>query len=158
MKQTTVKNLFGYIDGSLMWKVKRRGTPLDKVAGSIDKKTLYLRIMIDGESFLAHRLIYLYHNPSFEISKSRLDNKKTNQIDHIDGDRTNNCIENLRLVTCQQNNFNRTTAKGYSFEPRRNKWRASICTNGKNRIIGRYKTESEARDAYLSAKELEHII
>lgn len=44
-------------------------------------------------------------------------------------------------------------AKGYSWAKRVKKWRACIRANGKNKHLGYYKTESEARAAYLQAKK-----
>lgn len=81
-----------------------------------------------------------------------------NCVDHIDGNILNNNISNLRWVTRQQNSFNNKKAKGYSFHKGSNKWRAYICVS-KNKIsLGYYDKEEEARQAYLDAKEIYHII
>jgi hypothetical protein len=85
-------------------------------------------------------------------------NNTTKQVDHIDGVRLNNCLTNLRIVTNQQNHWNRTTAKGYSWNKRDKKWRSYIGVNGKLKNLGVFDTEKEARDAYLKAKEIYHII
>ena len=153
MKQEYTKSLFNYKDGVLSWKIKRRGTRLDKSAGG-KRYDKYSCITIDGKQYLAHRVIYLYHNVDFNI----LDISKFNQIDHINGIKSDNRIENLRVVTSQENHFNRHTNKGYSYEASRGKWRASIYAGGKGRIIGRYNTEDEAREAYLCEKRKLHII
>jgi hypothetical protein len=96
----------------------------------------------------AHRLAWYLHYGHLPI----------NQIDHIDGVRSNNKIDNLRDVTCQQNQWNKKTAKGYSWSKWMNKFRAHIGINGKLKIIGYFNTEQEARAAYLKAKENYHII
>jgi hypothetical protein len=79
-------------------------------------------------------------------------------IDHIDGNKSNNLLSNLRLVTHQENHFNRTKAKGYYWFKRDKKWMAYIGLNGKNKHIGYYDTEQEAHQAYLNAKQEMHII
>ena len=80
------------------------------------------------------------------------------QIDHIDGDRKNNALSNLRIVNNQHNHFNRTTAKGYTWNKQASKWQAQIKTNGKNKHLGSYDTEKEARASYLRAKAIFHVI
>lgn len=84
--------------------------------------------------------------------------KIVEQIDHKDGNRSNNRIDNLREVTYQQNHHNRTTAKGYCFNKTRNKFISQIMLNNKNIYLGRFDTEQEARQAYLDAKKIYHII
>lgn len=79
----------------------------------------------------------------------------TQIVDHINRDKLDNRVENLRIVTQQQNTFN-SIAKGYRLE--QNKWRASIMLDGKSIYLGRYDTEPEARQAYLDAKAKYHII
>jgi hypothetical protein len=80
------------------------------------------------------------------------------QIDHINGIKSDNRICNLRSVTIQQNHMNRTTAKGYCWDKQYNKWRAKITFNNKNIYLGRFEKEEDARAAYLEAKEKYHII
>lgn len=79
------------------------------------------------------------------------------ETDHRDRDGLNNQKHNLRIVTHQQNGFNRN-AKGCYFIKRNKKWRAKIMLNSKRIHLGYFKTESEARQAYLKAKEIYHII
>ena len=77
------------------------------------------------------------------------------QIDHIDRNRTNNILSNLRAVTPSQNQFNRN-GKGYTFEEGR--WRVKIQSHKKRLDLGCFKTEDEARQAYLNAKAIYHVI
>jgi hypothetical protein len=79
-------------------------------------------------------------------------------IDHINGIRNDNRICNLRSVSHKQNQWNRKTAKGYYWHKTTNKWRSQILLNRKSIHLGLYKTEQEARNAYLQAKEKYHII
>jgi hypothetical protein len=81
-----------------------------------------------------------------------------NFIDHIDGNRANNILTNLRDVTKQQNGFNRTTAKGYGWHKRNKRFQASIRVNGKHIYLGFFINEEDARNAYLTAKAKYHVI
>jgi hypothetical protein len=82
------------------------------------------------------------------------------EIDHINGIRNDNRICNLRSVTRQQNQWNRKTAKGFykDFYKDRIYYVAQIYINTKHINLGRYKTEQEARNAYLEAKQKYHVI
>jgi hypothetical protein len=108
---------------------------------------------LDGQHKKAaiHRIMYYAHHPEWDI----YDPKKC--IDHIDGNRQNNKIENLRPVTFQQNSFNRT-AKGCNFDKRSGKWKAYIHLDGRHHHIGFFETEVEAHNAYMLKKEQLHRI
>ena len=80
------------------------------------------------------------------------------EIDHINGVRDDNRIVNLRSVSRNENQWNRTKAKGYTWRKRENKWQAQIKINKKDIYLGYYNTEQEARSAYLAAKEIYHKI
>jgi hypothetical protein len=104
--------------------------------------------------FNLHRIVYWLHNPDWDIFNTHRDNF----IDHIDGNPSNNNIENLRVVTNQQNQWNQTRAKGYSWDKIHKKWRASISINKKTKYLGLFELEEDAHKAYLDAKEKYHII
>jgi hypothetical protein len=84
--------------------------------------------------------------------------KIVEQIDHKDGDRTNNKIDNLREVTHRQNTLNKVKVKGYYFNKNRKKYVAEIGVDYKRIYLGYFNTEQEARQAYLDAKKIYHII
>jgi hypothetical protein len=81
--------------------------------------------------------------------------KLVDMIDHIDTDRTNNKISNLREVSNQQNQFN-TNAYGYRLQ--NNRYTAQIKLNGKSIHLGSFNTPEEAKQAYLDAKKIYHKI
>jgi len=99
--------------------------------------------------YSAHRLVYLLHNPDMDQSL---------QMDHINGIKTDNRIENLRAVGAQQNNFNRHTNKGFSWQAANQKFRADIGVGYKIIYLGLYETILDARAAYLRAKKKYHVI
>lgn len=79
-------------------------------------------------------------------------------IDHINNDRSDNRICNLRSVTKRQNHWNRSNVKGYYQYKKTNRWFSKIIFNGKPIHLGIYDTEDDAKQAYLNAKEKFHII
>ena len=99
-----------------------------------------------------HRLIAF----CFKGLKNIKGERKGDDIDHIDGNRLNNSVDNLRIVTNSQNHFNRKNTKGYCRH--KNKWQAAIKINQKNINLGRFENENDAKEAYLNAKRLYHII
>ena len=109
----------------------------------------YNQIALKNQMIKRHRLMGLTFL-NFNIKNPKL------QIDHIDGNRLNNHINNLRVVNHQQNQFNRTTAKGYYKD--KTKWHSQIQLNKKVIYLGLYTTEEDARKAYLDAKLVYHII
>ena len=112
----------------------------------------YNVISIDGKILYRHRLIaYCWLGLSDIDGGNHIDD-----IDHIDGHPLNNAVSNLRIVTHQQNHWNRTRAKGYT--KRGNKWEARIKVNQKTIYLGNFDNEIDARNAYLNAKRIYHII
>lgn len=79
-------------------------------------------------------------------------------IDHINGDKSDNRICNLREITNQKNTWNRKGVKGYTYSKLKNRFVARIIVDGKRIGLGHYKTEDEAYEAYLNAKKVYHII
>ena len=94
----------------------------------------YLRVMIDGESVLLHRLVFVY-----------LGLELHGQVDHIDGNRKNNAKANLRLVTHQENgknvklpSNNKSGVIGVCWDTRNSRWYAQIKHEGSNIFLGRH--------------------
>jgi hypothetical protein len=111
----------------------------------------YNFLVIGKKQYKLHRIIaYIFLN---------LDINDTKQIiDHIDNNPSNNNIENLRITTQQQNCFNKKKTKGYCWYKSRNKFLAYINKDYKHIHLGYFDTEEEARQAYLDAKQIYHII
>ena len=80
------------------------------------------------------------------------------ELDHKNGIRSDNRINNLRSVTHKQNTFNNTVAKGYCFDKSRGKFKSSIKVDGKMINLGRFDKEEDARNCYIEAKKKYHII
>lgn len=79
-------------------------------------------------------------------------------VDHIDGDRSNNNINNLRLVTKRQNGQNMKVHRqgrlaGCSYHKQHKRWIALIQVEGRRLFLGYFPTEQEAHQAYLDALE-----
>jgi hypothetical protein len=153
LTQAEALRLFEYRDGNLYWRAR----PLSDFktlracntwnakfasnrAGTVSNN--YIRCSINDRLYLAHRIIWLIHHGTWP-----------NKIDHIDHDRINNKITNLRSVTHQENMQNQTKAKhntsGITGVSRhRNKWRVKI-----NRIhLGLFTNKEDAIAARKQAE------
>jgi len=113
----------------------------------------YLRMMVDGQTYYAHRLAWFYVYGTWPA----------NEIDHRDGDGTNNRIDNLRQATHAQNGQNqplRITNKsgmpGVSWLKSYQKWEAYIWLNCEKIGLGYFDDKKEAGEAYLNAKQNLH--
>jgi len=124
--------------GVFMWRKPKQGRAANLVAGYQNRG--YLRIHVDGVTYLAHRLAFLMHYGRAPIG----------EIDHIDGDPSNNAISNLREATRLENSRNRRSSAGVSRHKLRikNPFQARIKHNGKARSIGVFPTFEAAREAY----------
>ena len=150
LTQDLLHNLFHYDGNNLIWRNNRANGKIKagSIAGCIHH-TGYRHIRKGGRLYQAHRLLWIYYYGSID---------KDIQIDHINGIRDDNRIENLRLATTQENAFNRKNAKGYYWDKQRKKYRGHINLNGKKKCLGFYNTTQEAHQAYLDAKKTLHII
>lgn len=97
-----------------------------------DMSNGYLRIRINNKNYKQHRIIGLFFL-GLDIDDL------SSQIDHIDRNKLNNSIDNLRIVSHQQNLFN-TSAKGYT--KTKYGFRGKLEING-NRYTKRFKTEAK---------------
>jgi hypothetical protein len=137
--------------GSLTWKACRDSTKIGKEAKSLDVCG-YVQVNIAGTVVKGHRLAWYIHNGQWPDG----------HIDHINGVRNDNRIENLRVVTNAINCQNKRKAlpssktgflgvvKVYK------RYHANIHFNRKKRYIGSFGTPEEAHAAYVIAKRLLH--
>lgn len=142
--------------GLLHWK-QRADVPKEwnsrfagKQAFTSDDGSGYRVGAINNKNTRAHRVIWkMVHGTEPE------------QIDHINGNRADNRIANLRAVVNAHNGRNQklrisnsSGIMGVSFCKRAGKWRARITVNGKDKHLGIFKSYSEAVSARLSAEAL----
>mgnify|MGYP000972584377 CR=1 FL=1 len=129
--------------GVFVWKIS--GSP-KALAGSVAgcRSGKYLRIVIGGCQYPAHRLAWLYMQGEFPDG----------EIDHINGDCLDNRIENLRAVSHRENmrnsplrSDNSHGVPGVYLNPRTGRWYAQSCHGGKNKHIGSFDSFEAAAAA-----------
>lgn len=105
----------------------------------------YISIRINNRPYLAHRLAWLVTHGEWPAQL----------IDHINGDRSDNRLCNLREATHTQNRFNagkwghnKSGFKGVSFHPFSGLWRARVSVNRKDVCLGYFHTKEEAHAVY----------
>lgn len=128
-------------------KYMRQGAPAGRVS-----KDGYLVTTVDGHLCMAHRLAWLVATGAWP----------TGEIDHIDGDKLNNRISNLRDVSRQVNQQNARRVRADSkvgvqgVAMCRGRPTANVWVDGKRRYIGTFKTVEQAHQAYIAAKRQHH--
>jgi hypothetical protein len=122
------------------------------IAGFVNSEG-YKQLMINNKTYYAHRLAWLYIYGEFP----------KNHIDHINGNKKDNRIANLRECTNRENHQNITSQKnstskylGVSWSNKHNKWFAQISFNYQKKYLGLFDNEEEAFAAYLKAKKQLH--
>jgi hypothetical protein len=148
--QEELKQLLDYdpTTGIFTRKVSKGGQKVGSVAGCLDKAKGHLQICINMIQYQAHRLAWLYMTGNWPKQ----------QIDHINGSRSDNRIENLRDVSNRDNQSNRHTHRngrlvGASWNKQNKKWKANIVINRHKHFLGYFPTEQAAHEAYLTAKQ-----
>ena len=146
--QERLNELFVYKDGILFNRINRG--PRSRKGQRVGTKNVhgYLQTSIDYKQCLVHRLIYIMHRG--DILEKRV-------IDHENGIKDDNRIENLRVATIQENAFN-TKSKGYYWNKERQKYTAQICVDYMKKHLGNFDKEEDAIKARADAKEKYHII
>lgn len=124
-----------------------------EAAGSLHKATGYIHISINGKKYPAHRLAWLYVNGEWPDAS----------IDHINRNKSDNRIANLRVATSAENQQNRQKNKnntsgiqGVYWDKRTSKWQAQIMLARKCIYIGRFKSIGAAVAARNAAKAKFH--
>jgi hypothetical protein len=126
---------------------ERMNRSIGKPTGSLTALG-YIIIGIYGGKYYAHRLAWFWVHGEWPESL----------VDHIDGNKTNNKIINLRLATHGQNLSNSKVSikntsgfKGVVFQPESGNWIAKIKVNYDGYHLGSFKTKIEAAMAYDEA-------
>ncbi len=152
LTQKYLKEILNYNPntGIFTWKLsKALRVNKGDIAGGIDNHG-YGRIGVDGKSYRKHKLIWLYVYGKFP--------KDGNEVDHINHDKIDNRLVNLREVTRSENQRNRTRQKnntsgftGVYFHTTKNKWNAKIRNSGKNIHLGYFEKIKDAIKARKKA-------
>jgi hypothetical protein len=127
----------------------RPGVTQGRIAG-VTNRHGYVVITVLFRQYAAHRLAWLYSFRRWPKS----------QIDHINGDKTDNRISNLREATPSQNKANTSPqrngsgVKGVSWSVKDQRWHARIQVDGKRVFLGGFASQQEAADAYAAAARL----
>lgn len=153
----TVAEVFDYNkeSGVLYWKkcIANKSSFIGKPAGS-KYKNGYLYVRVAGVRYLVHRIIWLIEYKEWPKQI----------IDHIDGNRTNNLIKNLRDVSPRTNAENKHNASPLSVsgvigvEKRGEKWISYIYSKGKKYSLGSFNSKLKAEEARAKAKPLFHEV
>lgn len=140
---------FRYEDGKLYWinAPKRKPFLAGAEAGSLNGNG-YRAVKIDGKRFMCHRIIY--EMLIGEIPEGMV-------IDHINGNKLDNDISNLRVASvslnarnCRMNSKNKSGFNGVSFYPRTGRYVAFSRSHGKHVHIGYFETMEDACNARLT--------
>lgn len=137
--------------GFVYWKKTKQ-----LIKACIKCNSRYKRIMINKMSYVLHRVIYQLHYGDLTAD---------DVIDHIDQNKHNNKIENLRKADVFLNNQNQGNRKnntsgykGVSWSKQKKKWRATITINSKHKTLGFFETKEEAYNCYIQAKQKFHCV
>jgi len=149
--QEELHRFFNYKEGYLYRKIQTSSNAkINDKAGYLHPSG-YLLVSINCQKYPVHRIIWCYH---FGSIPSKL------EIDHIDGNKKNNMIENLRLATHSQNKSNNKRAQrnsksnilGVSWCKISSKWRATIQINSKQKHLGVFANQEDAVAARRAAE------
>ena len=144
MNKELVRELFEYRDDNLWWRERPNNRiDMSKPAGTV-KPRGHRDIKLKGKNYKAHRLIWLYVHGKFPDG----------QIDHIDGNPSNNRLENLRDVTNQENQKNakkpcdnKSGHIGVCWRKDAEKWHARITVDGVLTHLGLFNVLEDAVEA-----------
>lgn len=151
MKIDDLQLLFSYDlhTGNLYWRSKGRGRIKKKPAGTL-LSTGYIGVVCGERRYLAHRVCWALHTGQWPDQ----------QIDHINGIKTDNRISNLRLATNSQNgknisrSINNTSGVcGVTYDKANKKWRALIKVDAKQIHLGRWSDFDDAIKARKLAEK-----
>lgn len=138
--------------GKIYLKVSRQVSMVGAEVGSHDAHGYAQVCMGSGNVLKAHRVIWAIHHGEWPDGP----------IDHINGDRADNRLSNLRVATDRMNSENKRAAMPFSktgllgVSPHGKGYRAHIVVAGKQKYLGYFKDPQLAHEAYLAAKRRLH--
>ena len=140
-----------YKDGQLVWKTGKGRRVMGSPLGTPHNRG-YMATSLEGRRFLVHTLVFAYHNGYFPT-----------MVDHIDGDRLNNRIENLRECDYNENGYNSKLRKdntsghkNVSWSRVMKKWCVRLGTNKKYQVVGYFDTVDNAALVAAKVREERH--
>lgn len=155
----SVRRLFSFdvLTGQLIYRTRSGKKKPGDIAGKTthDRQTGYRCqvVCINYIHYLMHRIVWLHTKGAWPKGC----------IDHINGDSTDNRIENLREASLSQNQQNKRVSKnnklgvkGVCATATGNKWRAQIHSLGKQIHLGTFDSLERAKDAYAVAAAKHH--
>ena len=148
--RATLHELFLYDNGVLRNKqIRGRRAKVGTSVGCRDSYG-YLTVTINRKVYKVHRVIYAMFNDTVP-----------DIIDHINGDKADNRIENLRPATAQQNGYNRkvnftSTTQIKNVHLLEGKWMAQCQANGVRRYLGVYCNIEDAIAAVTKFRDTYH--
>jgi hypothetical protein len=151
LSQELLQRIFHYEDGSLFRK-KQIGeeTIIGKIAGR--RSHAYRSVYVLGKEYMEHRIIFMLHHGYLPP-----------EVDHIDGDKLNNKIDNLRAATHAENlknqkikSCNTSGNKNVGWAKREQRWRVRLTVAGKDKHIGYFKDRELADLVAIEACNLYH--
>jgi hypothetical protein len=146
---------FSYKDGELFWSINISKTRIQAgiVAGNFDGSG-YRQVQLQGKKYMVHRIIW-------ELNNGAIPENMT--IDHINQNKSDNRIENLRLASHAENCRNRglrkdstTGYKGVSWNKKAQKYSAQVGIDNKQKHLGYFDTAEEAFVVYQKASQELH--
>lgn len=145
-----IEQAFNYDQGAglIRWRSHKNRTDLQgTIAGNLDSAG-HRQIKYRGRTYMASRLIW----------KLKYKEDPPAQIDHVNGARDDNRIENLRAATACENarnaglrSDNTSGFKGVAFDKKERLYRAHIAVNGKTKYLGQFLTANQASMARCAA-------
>lgn len=141
--QQRLHELFTYSDGVLYWKQRRKNWVHVGMKAGTKNSNGYINIRVDNRMMKAHRLIFAYHYGYFPEF-----------VDHINGIKDDNRIENLRACTRSQNGQNKKNAsKTRNVFFKKGRYGVALNVGGKNKHIGYFGSQEDAINAAQQARQ-----
>ena len=140
--------------GSLVWRMSKGAAKAGRPVGGVHRNKGYGDAVIDGHRTAVHRFIWLYVHGKWPLG----------EIDHVNGQRDDNRLFNLRDVPPTVNRQNqrrphsrkKTGLLGAHYNKASGRWQAAICHNYKQIHLGHFDTAEAAHAAFIAKKRQLH--